>query len=281
MNKNLLLKIAFLAISLTVLLAGLFVMIHSSSTDGKTQTLFYQFVTSGGVIVWFVLLPMSLITVYLAAEYAMTIRRKVLLPPDAARKIIEIWQDFGPEQLPKRLDDSKDFVTTAIIKAASQGAGPLGVGDWFRMKSLVAESIQEQTLTLFRKIEWMNLIGNVAPMVGLFGTVLGIIKMFNALALAGGQPHSAQLAGGISIALVTTFWGLLIAIPALTIHGAFQNRIETLAGDAVTETEKLLAQIADIFISENKVRQPGHRPSIVNIASKKQTENFTGSSLEL
>ena len=281
MNKNLLLKIAFLAISLTVLLAGLFVMIHSSSGDGKTQTLFYQFVTSGGVVVWFVLLPMSLITVYLAAEYALTIRRKVLLPADAAQKIIEIWQDFGPEQLPQRLDDSKDFVTTAVIKAASQGAGPLGVGDWFRMKSLVAESIQEQTLTLFRKIEWMNLIGNVAPMVGLFGTVLGIIKMFNALALAGGQPHSAQLAGGISIALVTTFWGLLIAIPALTIHGAFQNRIETLAGDAVTETEKLLAQIADIFISENKVRQPGHRPSIVNIASKKQTENFTGSSLEL
>ncbi|MCX5634295.1 MAG: MotA/TolQ/ExbB proton channel family protein [Planctomycetota bacterium] len=269
MNKNLLLKIAFLAISLTVLLAGLFVMIHSSSGDGKTQTLFYQFVTSGGVIVWFVLLPMSLITVYLATEYALTIRRKVLLPPDAARKIIEIWQDFGPEQLPQRLDDSKDFVTTAVIKAASQGAG-----DWFRMKSLIAESIQEQTLTLFRKIEWMNLIGNVAPMVGLFGTVLGIIKMFNALALAGGQPHSAQLAGGISIALVTTFWGLLIAIPALTIHGAFQNRIETLAGNAVTETEKLLAQIADIFISENKVRQPRPRPSIVNIPSEKQEDLY-------
>ena len=267
MNKTLLLKIVFLAISLTVLLAGLFVMIHSSSGDGKTQTLFYQFVTSGGVIVWFVLLPMSLITVYLAAEYALTIRRKVLLPPDAAQKIIEIWQDFGPEQLPKRLDDSKDFVTTAVIKAVSHGAG-----DWFRMKSLVAESIQEQTLTLFRKIEWMNLIGNVAPMVGLFGTVLGIIKMFNALALAGGQPHSAQLAGGISIALVTTFWGLLIAIPALTIHGAFQNRIETLAGDAVTETEKLLAQIADIFISENKIRQP--RQSIVNIPSKKQEDLY-------
>jgi biopolymer transport protein ExbB len=281
MNKNLLLKIAFLAISLTVLLAGLFVMIHSSSGDGKTQTLFYQFVTSGGVIVWFVLLPMSLITVYLAAEYALTIRRKILLPPDAAQKIIEAWQDFGPEQLPDRLGDSKDFVTTAVIKAVSQGIGPLGIGDWFRMKNLVAESIQEQTLTLFRKIEWMNLIGNVAPMVGLFGTVLGIIKMFNALALAGGQPHSAQLAGGISIALVTTFWGLLIAIPALTIHGAFQNRIETLAGNAVTETEKFLAQIADIFISENKVRQPRPKPSIVNIPSEKQPENFTGSSLEL
>jgi biopolymer transport protein ExbB len=281
MNKNLLLKIAFLAISLTVLLAGLFVMIHSSAGDGKTQTLFYQFVTSGGVIVWFVLLPMSLITVYLATEYALTIRRKVLLPPNAAQKIIEVWQDFGPEQLPQRLDDSIDFVTTAVIKAASQCAGPLGAGDWFRMKSLIAESLQEQTLTLFRKIEWMNLIGNVAPMVGLFGTVLGIIKMFNALALAGGQPHSAQLAGGLSIALVTTFWGLLIAIPALTIHGAFQNRIETLAGDAVTETEKLLAQIADIFISENKIRQPRPRPSIVNIPSEKQTENFTGSSLEL
>ena len=87
------------------------------------------------------------------------------------------------------------------------------------MRSLFVESLQEQAMVLFRRIEWINIIGNVSPMVGLFGTVLGIIKMFNSLALAGGQPHPSQLAGGISVALVTTFWGLLIAIPALTIHG--------------------------------------------------------------
>ncbi len=275
MRRSLMLKIAFLAAAMAVLLAGLFVMIRTGTGQGKTQTLFYQFVTSGGVIVWFVLLPMSLVTVYLATEYALTIRRGTLLPSDAGRNIIEIWRQFGQGQLAEQLGDRKDFVSSAIVKAASQGGS-----DWFRMKSLVAESLQEQTLALFRRIEWMNLIGNVAPMVGLFGTVLGIIKMFNALAMAGGQPHPAQLAGGISVALVTTFWGLMIAIPALTIHGAFQNRIETLASEAVTETEKLLAQIAEIFKSQNKVQQPRPKQSIVDIPAKKPAEKFTSSSLE-
>jgi biopolymer transport protein ExbB len=94
-----------------------------------------------------------------------------------------------------------------------------------------------------RSIEWLNLIGNVSPMVGLFGTVFGMIKLFDAIVTAGGQPQPAQLAGGISVALVTTFWGLFIAIPALAIHGVFRNRIETLANDAVIEAEHIVPEI--------------------------------------
>ncbi|MHC4530272.1 MAG: MotA/TolQ/ExbB proton channel family protein [Planctomycetota bacterium] len=61
--------------------------------------------------------------------------------------------------------------------------------------------------------------------------------------MAGGQPQPAQLADGISVALVTTFWGLFIAIPALAIHGVFRNRIEALASDAVTESENIVPEI--------------------------------------
>ena len=111
------------------------------------------------------------------------------------------------------------------------------------MRSALDESLQEQSWALVRKIEWLNLIGNVSPMVGLFGTVFGMIKLFNAIVVAGGQPQPAQLADGISVALVTTFWGLFIAIPALAIHGVFRNRIEALASDAVTESENIVPEI--------------------------------------
>ena len=80
-------------------------------------------------------------------------------------------------------------------------------------------------------------------MVGLFGTVFGMIKLFNAIVMAGGQPQPAQLAGGISVALVTTFWGLFIAIPALAMHGVLCNRIETLVNDAVVESENIVPEI--------------------------------------
>jgi biopolymer transport protein ExbB len=80
-------------------------------------------------------------------------------------------------------------------------------------------------------------------MVGLFGTVFGMIRVFNGIVAAGGQSQPAQLAGGISVALVTTFWGLVIAIPALGIHGIFRNRIEILLSESTAEAEDVLPEI--------------------------------------
>ena len=73
-----------------------------------------------------------------------------------------------------------------------------------------------------------------------------MIKLFNAVVISGGQPSPVQLADGISVALVTTFWGLFIAIPALAIHGVFRNRIETLVNEAVGEADDIIVTIRKI-----------------------------------
>ena len=123
------------------------------------------------------------------------------------------------------------------------------------------------------------MIGNVSPMVGLFGTVFGMIKLFNAIVITGGQPQPARLAEGISIALVTTFWGLFIAIPALSIYGVFRNRIETLVSDAVVEAENIMPQIRrylkkqqqqEVFDGIEKISQPIHQ--LANKKSRTVTE---------
>ena len=243
MRKSFLLKVLFLVIALTVVIAVIVgTMRNSFGSDavggGRTQTFFEQFVIAGGPIVWFVLLPMSLITVYLAVEHSLSIRRTKLVPGGIGDRIVAIIRRHGPGQLEARISEQNDFVSVAAVKALGQGRG-----DWLRMRSLLAESLQEQAWGLLRRIEWVNLIGNVSPMVGLFGTVFGMIKLFNAIVLAGGQPQPAQLAEGISIALVTTFWGLFIAIPAMAIHGVFRNRIETLVNDAVVEAENIVPEI--------------------------------------
>ena len=243
MGKSFLLRTVVLVVALAVVLAVIVTTMRGSLSagtidTGRTQTLFGQFVVAGGPIVWFVLLPMSLIAVYLTVEHCLTIRRKRLLPCGVGRRIVDITQRFGPGQLEAKIGDRDDFVSTAVVRAVTQGRD-----DWFRMRNLLFESLQEQALRLLRKIEWVNLIGNVSPMVGLFGTVFGMIKLFNAIVLAGGQPQPAQLAEGISVALVTTFWGLFIAIPALAIHGVFQNRVETLLSDATAEAESILPEI--------------------------------------
>ena len=256
MSKGNLTKTIFLACAALGVTAVLTVAWRVDFSSGgaagwaRPRTYFEQFFTAGGPVVGFVLLPMSVVTVYLAAEYFITIRRRRLLPDDISGTIVSAAQQTGLSQLPARLAGGEDFISVAITRAVAQCGG-----DASRMRNLVTESLQEQAMRFLRKIEWVNIIGNVAPMVGLFGTVLGIIKMFNAIAAVSGQPHPSQLAGGISVALVTTFWGLMIAIPALTIHGFFQNRIETLACEAAEESEKLLLQLARMLREQKLVEQ--------------------------
>ena len=301
MSRSFLLKTVLLVVALAVVLAvivagGAFysslqngdaaaMRINSGGAEmqsGVTQTFFEQFVVGGGPIVWFVLLPMSLITVYLAAEYSLTIRRKKLLPRHIGRSIVETIrastirastfhrnsqdggeQQFVFKQLAAKFAEGSDFVSTAVVKALDQGRG-----DWFRMRNLLFESLQEQSWRLVRKIEWVNLIGNVSPMVGLFGTVFGMIKLFNAIVTAGGQPQPAQLAGGISVALVTTFWGLFIAIPAVAIHGVFANRIETLASDAVVEAENIIPELRRGAEKQKHTAEPKRQQPIKELDAK-------------
>lgn len=216
---------------------------------GQAETVFNQFVVSGGPIVWFVLLPMSVVMVSLSVQYCLAIRRKKLVPAGLGRDIATAVKHFGTGRLAMRLAGKNDLVSVAVVRAAA--ADPRGG----QTKTLLAEALGEQALRLLRKIEWAGIIGNVAPMVGLFGTVLGMIKMFNSIVSAGGQPQPAQLAEGISVALVTTLWGLAIAIPALIIHGVFRNRIETLVSEAAQEAEQVLHEINADFYRRQRDKQ--------------------------
>jgi len=242
MNKSLLIKTVALTAGLAGVVGAIYFvtrgMAGGSGRSGEPPTFLSQFVIAGGPIVWFILLPMSLITVYLAALYFLTIRRSKLLPDGDVAGITGAMRQFGLGRLDARLADRRDLVAVAVAKAVGAGGG-----DWFRIRNILAESLQDQASGLLRRIEWLNLIGNVSPMVGLFGTVYGMIMLFNAIVLAGGQPQPVQLADGISVALVTTFWGLLIAIPALAVHGVFQNRIEALVNDAVMQAESIMPEI--------------------------------------
>ena len=238
-----------------------------SVSTGGDKSFLGQFVVGGGPIVWFILLPMSLLTVYLAVEYSFIIRRAKLLPIGITEKIIELIKKHDNTQLQEKLTACNDLISTAVADAFRRGKD-----DRFRIRSGVNESLQDQALELVRRIEWINLIGNVSPMVGLFGTVFGMIKLFNAIVIAGGQPQPAQLAEGISVALVTTFWGLLIAIPALAIHGIFQNRIETIISDAVIVAEDIMAEVFNDLqriIKTDPVKKPKPSKDIAEISAKK------------
>ena len=226
-------------------------------------SLYHHFFISGGPIVWFVLLPMSVAVVYLVIDLGLSIRHKRLLPADLASLMAAHVAQYGIVGLAERFSRRPALISRAVIRAFGRSQQFHSGAE--SVRQFAAESLQEIGQNLLRRAEWCQIIGSVAPMVGLFGTVYGMIQAFNLLGIAEGQPAYDQLAGAISVALVTTFWGLLVAIPALFFYSIFRSRIEAYVGEAAVETDVLLGQLFKIqYITEKKN----------NADSAKQTERI-------
>jgi biopolymer transport protein ExbB len=101
---------------------------------------------------------------------------------------------------------------------------------------------EEENMKLEHRLSYMALIGTISPMVGLFGTVHGMIRSFSVIAISGSTPNAADLAKGISTALLTTLIGLFIAIPAIAAYNILKNRIARLVLEVGILSESLMGR---------------------------------------
>lgn len=105
---------------------------------------------------------------------------------------------------------------------------------------------EEENMKLEHRLSYMALIGTISPMVGLFGTVHGMIKAFNVIASGQGTPKPTDLAKGISTALFTTLVGLAIAIPAIAVYNILKNRVATLVLQVGITSEGLMGRFEGV-----------------------------------
>ncbi|MEM8732649.1 MAG: MotA/TolQ/ExbB proton channel family protein [Planctomycetota bacterium] len=119
-----------------------------------------------------------------------------------------------------------------------------GLSKLDRGHSQAIESMQEvgeeETMKMDHNLSYMALIGNISPMIGLFGTVQGMIAAFRTIATSGSTPKPSQLAMDISTALFTTLAGLAIAIPAIAVYNILRNRVQRLTMQVGVTSEELL-----------------------------------------
>jgi len=108
------------------------------------------------------------------------------------------------------------------------------------MMRALEQTADELATARLRRIELLNVVGQVSPMIGLFGTVYGMILAFGAIVASGGSADPVALAGGIGTALTTTFWGLVVAIPALSGYAVLRNRIDEFTVEATIIAEEVL-----------------------------------------
>lgn len=193
----------------------------------------FELVKSGG---W-LMLPIILCSI---AVVAICIERLLALNPDKiapAGLLAEVWGWIKSNQLDaNKIRELKTSSPLGRILAA-------GLSNSNHGREVMKESIQEAASHVIHDMErYLNTLGTiaaVAPLLGLLGTVIGMIKVFNAIMLQGAG-NTGVLAGGISEALITTAAGLCVAIPALIMHRFYTRRVDSAVVTLEQETIKLV-----------------------------------------
>lgn len=195
---------------------------------------FQVLVIGGGTIGW-ILWAMSFVMVALAIHNYMIVRRINILPDTVRDQLNEL---FTAKQYREAIDltaengDFLSFIVNSSLKDAPYG--------FAAMERAMEEAAEERTTKMLRGLEWLNLMGQIGPMLGLLGTVWGMIMAFFKIVEAG-TPNPADLAQSIGIALVTTLLGLTLSIPAMSLYSILRTRIDAMTSESFKVAQEMIA----------------------------------------
>jgi len=201
-----------------------------------TINYFEVLVWPGGGVIGMILWAMSILTLAIIVQYFIAIRRENVMPEMVLAQIQEMFEAKDYREAIEMTSTEPSYLSYVIHAALAEAAH-----GYPAMERAMEEASEERTTKLLRQIEWLNLIGNISPMLGLLGTVWGMINAFFELVAAGGSPEPEKLAGSIGIALVTTLLGLSIAIPALAVYSLMRNRIDALSSETMVASQELVS----------------------------------------
>ena len=193
----------------------------------------------GIYLIVFLLISVALVSLMIMNFLA--VRRSVVCPPD----LIDAFQ--------AHLDEKQYQEAYELAKADESflgnvlSAGLSKVSTSYKHAVAAMQDIgAEENMKLDHRASYLALIGTLAPMIGLLGTVDGMIRSFYTIATAGTSPDANKLAEGISTALLTTLVGLLIAIPAIAAYNIFKNMIQKLVLDVGITSDNLMGRFEKV-----------------------------------
>lgn len=200
-----------------------------------------QIIFSGGpigVAIMLAIIATSLLAAYLIFDHLLSLRRRELLPDGLSELVRQALIGGDLQAARKACEDRPSLLSFVLMHGLSE----LEFG-WSSVEKAVEEALAEQAARLQRKLEYLSVIGNIAPMLGLLGTVVGMVMAFREVATTQGMASAPQLAEGIYQALVTTIGGLIIAIPAISAYAIFRNRIDQYIAEAAYQAQHVFAPL--------------------------------------
>jgi biopolymer transport protein ExbB len=236
-----------LALAVVTVAGPAVAVVHAQDQEEKKDTppadeahdvdLFTHILKSAG---WFfgpVLFGVSVALVTLIVMLAMDLRMSVAVPLAFVEEFTETVNNMLLKKAYELCKADQSFVGRVL--AAGMGRLQYGLDDAREASANMVESVKAGKEPL---INYLATIGTLGPMLGLVGTVYGMVRAFMELS-AGGQPDTKALAGAISHALVVTLLGIAISVPAIFFHAFFRNRLIRISLDTANLADDLLTQM--------------------------------------
>lgn len=189
-----------------------------------------------------IIILISFVAIGMIVAQLLRVRREKLAPPELIDDLRVLLASGDIQSAINRCDDESvcylsRVVGSGLVKSSRSAFGML------ELRSAVDEVGQLEVDRLYRLTDGIGLIASVAPMLGLLGTVVGMVGAFDTITLADGPARPDALAGSISQALITTVLGLIVAIPSTAMYTYLRNRIDHLATEINEQIDELIAPL--------------------------------------
>ena len=185
------------------------------------------------------ILVLSFYLVALVVWMFLNFRRSVAIPGRLVRELNELLGRKEYTEAQSRLAYESSFLGRVLLA----GVRKLPSGYTSALKALELAN-EDVTMEMEHRTTYLATVGTLGPMIGLVGTVYGMIMSFRVIAVAGASPQASQLAAGISTALFATLEGVALSIPAIYFYAMMRNRIARVSLEVAMAAESLLEQFA-------------------------------------
>jgi biopolymer transport protein ExbB len=206
----------------------------------------------GSLMLW-ILLILSVVNIGMIGYLALNTQRKSIIPDGVVSEVRRLLTAGEYKQALDLTRNDESFFSRVLHSGLA--ASPQGL----TAATHALEQTSDSLITArMRPIDFLYMLGQVSPMMGLLGTVYGIIFAFRVFVSMGGNASPALLAGGIGTALVATFWGLIVAIPALAAYALLRGKVDALTTEALLAAEEAFSH----FRSKPAAGGPSPKPAI-------------------
>jgi len=179
-----------------------------------------QFFAKGGLVMWPILFC-SVIMLAIFCERLWRFARVRLAGPDLAAQVGRAMAAGAPEAARQKAEEDPGPLGRVLGAATA-----INHRDRETLETVLIDAQQAEMRHLERYLPALAAIGNIAPLLGLLGTVMGMIKAFMVIQEMGGKVNAVVLAGGIWEAMITTAFGLIVALPAMAAHSYLAGRVD-------------------------------------------------------